>query len=1445
MSKEIHYRLVSQREERHVIPGAQVSLHGEPDGGTTSTSFTATPSSSADQSTTSQRRARSRTARKGRSTRTTDKHHSARRIVGQASAASSNTATPGEADRSRHSFLLHMTRIALIDRRLEAAPLLRRRSTAMCIPKGTLRLAHPHLTITQLVGRLPAAVAARAPLRHTGRDRRLVVGGTARGRSVASVRADHHPARQLTVGSQRIRHPEVVAAFRLHAARAVRVCPVTSRRIARTSDARQRLTPTNPPIRAPSTVTGRLRAAVSAGITRGDLPRTSRLLLPRAQSRQNKAVRQLFQSDRHASANASFQPTPFRPLAQSTPYVKTANSGLNRPTSGPAIPPRPTSAPPIPPRPAVASHSDPQASASTEQKDWHLESVTCEVDSVDVVNRPQSKIIKVRSSTSLVLRSPSDEGRKGPQRDRSRGSTVFTAKSLASRHPVANYRPPRRYHNGNPDSLPRYVPPNPNDPRRSAMSRVYYKYFAGLRPTPPVFNEAVPIHGFMADADPQDEPLARNRAARRLSFTNLPGSTSTPSQQYGHDPGRGSFGPFRPASAPPLESRSKSPANSGAPTRPRYVPPNPSDPRRSAMSRVYNNYFAGLRPTSPGASGYSQDFNPLTDTVPPINMNVSGSFFDPSRLPSSGWSEYAASPAIQPASVPSADSWDLSALNARFNARNTTRQLSFGDYVPSSYSASRLTSTSRPRGFADADYYADPHEQPRAGSRAVRLSFTDVRASPGPSNQQHGMRPTRPRYVPPNPNDPRRSAMSRVYRNYFDGLRPEPTPPNEALTLHGFIADSDPEDVPKAGSRARSAPPPETRPRSTSKSEALTFHGFMPDADPQDALHAGNRARSAFPSEIPANSDHNEHSVSSSQALGRTMSRLSLEDNRCVLDGPAMAYSNLKIQVDRKKNTTVLISRLVLNAVDRTKGTTKLTTRTRELPGTVVSTCEKSKQRNDGQAKTEQNIQIEKDKIVVERKTRLKDLQAGSDYTLEDTGTCRNVCQMRMAFGRSTTDGALNVASGVLISKDANGCVIIREMTRLYIGDTKENTSALVPLVSTVEMTPSKDFPSSLPPFFDENVQVGRSTIEIAREVRLDPQLIGSLNGRTTDSGFEEQRVYTPYEGKSDVHSPTNITPVSSAASFNASRRSVVSDPTQRSSSDQSVASSIHEHPYHGLAPRRSDDASRRRSSSDAQREMVASIPGVARSDTTRGTPELSSDSLSDSPASSRPPGQGRSRRAKSSHATSQEQQLSVYYSVLTSADPSRHHSQTNDSGTSKQSEGSKYLDVQLQTTAPSALHASSPHVGTAVAKSCHSVSERTALAARSASSITHSDKSEEQHSDRGPVSTAVSPSAHDGTVRSTYAASPASSQFVSPQPVQPLPSRTGNGTHLLYHTFNLPDVYLPNTASQIHEHRRVVQLQMVSNGEPLTVDLHATFRTRQPVLTLNLTDVSLDLWQK
>ncbi|KAH7664841.1 hypothetical protein AAVH_43404, partial [Aphelenchoides avenae] len=245
------------------------------------------------------------------------------------------------------------------------------------------------------------------------------------------------------------------------------------------------------------------------------------------------------------------------------------------------------------------------------------------------------------------------------------------------------------------------------------------------------------------------------------------------------------------------------------------------------MSRVYNNYFAGLRPTSPGASGYSQDFNPLTDTVPPINMNVSGSFFDPSRLPSSGWSEYTASPAIQPASVPSADSWDLSALNARFNARNTTRQLSFGDYVPSSYSASRLTSTSRPRGFADADYYADPHEQPLAGSRAVRLSFTDgdyvpssysasrltstsrphgfaaadyfadpheqpragsravrrlsftdFRASPGPSNQQHGMRPTRPRYVPPNPNDPRRSAMSRVYRNYFDGLRPEPTPPN-------------------------------------------------------------------------------------------------------------------------------------------------------------------------------------------------------------------------------------------------------------------------------------------------------------------------------------------------------------------------------------------------------------------------------------------------------------------------------------------------------------------------------------------------------------------------------------------------------------------------------------------------------------------------------------------
>lgn len=112
---------------------------------------------------------------------------------------------------------------------------------------------------------------------------------------------------------------------------------------------------------------------------------------------------------------------------------------------------------------------DPQASASTGQKDWHLESVTCEVDGVDVVNRPQSKIIsksfvnvsihyahlEVRSSTSLVLRSPSDEGRsrKGPQRDRSRGTTVSTAKSPASHHPVANYRPPRRYHNGNNHSL--------------------------------------------------------------------------------------------------------------------------------------------------------------------------------------------------------------------------------------------------------------------------------------------------------------------------------------------------------------------------------------------------------------------------------------------------------------------------------------------------------------------------------------------------------------------------------------------------------------------------------------------------------------------------------------------------------------------------------------------------------------------------------------------------------------------------------------------------------------------------------------------------------------------------------------------------------------------------------------------------------------------------------
>ena len=59
--------------------------------------------------------------------------------------------------------------------------------------------------------------------------------------------------------------------------------------------------------------------------------------------------------------------------------------------------------------------------------------------------------------------------------------------------------------------------------------------------------------------------------------------------------------------------------------------------------------------------------------------------------------------------------------------------------------------------------------------------------------------------------------------------------------------------------------------------------------------------------------------------------------------------------------------------------------------------------------------------------------------------------------------------------------------------------------------------------------------------------------------------------------------------------------------------------------------------------------------------------------------------------------------------------------------------------------------------------------------------------------------------------------------------------------------MYLPSAASPI-EHRRVIKLQLVSNGEPLTVDLHATFRTRNPDLTLNLADVWLDskrLWHQ
>ena len=153
-------------------------------------------------------------------------------------------------------------------------------------------------------------------------------------------------------------------------------------------------------------------------------------------------------------------------------------------------------------------------------------------------------------------------------------------------------------------------------------------------------------------------------------------------------------------------------------------------------------------------------------------------------------------------------------------------------------------------------------------------------------------------------------------------------------------------------------------------------------------------------------------------------------------------------------------------------------------------------------------------------------------------------------------------------------------------------------------MKPSKD---SFPLFFDESVQVGRSTIEIARDVRLDSQLIVSLTSPTTNSGLEEQRVYTPYEGMSYALAqtyisavrlplgPTNITPMRSSSSINAGPRTIETERTQSSASNQSVASSIHEHPYHGLAPKRSNRASRRRNSSDAQREIVASTPGAAR----------------------------------------------------------------------------------------------------------------------------------------------------------------------------------------------------------------------------------------------------------
>ena len=53
-------------------------------------------------------------------------------------------------------------------------------------------------------------------------------------------------------------------------------------------------------------------------------------------------------------------------------------------------------------------------------------------------------------------------------------------------------------------------------------------------------------------------------------------------------------------------------------------------------------------------------------------------------------------------------------------------------------------------------------------------------------------------------------------------------------------------------------------------------------------------------------------------------------------------------------------------------------------------------------------------------------------------------------------------------------------------------------------------------------------------------------------------------------------------------------------------------------------------------------------------------------------------------------------------------------------------------------------------------------------------------------------------------------------------------------HPVNCPlDVYLPNTGSQIHDHRRVINLHLVSSGGPLTVHLHGTFRTRNPDFTL------------